>query len=136
MIRNGHLSTRMTKSPRLLRPALAVAFACATAWAGPTPAPVRTEIDGLLSRLEASGCQFQRNGSWYSGADAKKHLLRKLEAVEARGTLQNTEQFIALAASRSSFSGKPYFVRCSGTPAVESGEWLTGQLASLRGTAR
>jgi len=126
----------MTTSRRLLLPALALALACACALAGTTPAPVRTEIDGLLSRLQASGCQFQRNGSWYSGAEARKHLLRKLEAVEARGTLQSTEQFISLAASRSSFSGKPYLVRCGGTPPVESGEWLSGQLASLRGAAR
>jgi hypothetical protein len=120
---------------RLLLPAL-LALTCASAFAGPTPAPVRAEIDGLLFRLQVSGCQFQRNGSWYSGAEAKQHLLRKLEAVEARATLQSTEQFIALAASKSSFSGKPYLVRCNGTAAVESGEWLGSQLAGLRGTGK
>jgi hypothetical protein len=115
---------------------LVLALACAAAMAGPTPAPVRAEIDGLLSRLQSSGCQFQRNGSWYSAGEAQHHLLRKLEAVEARGTLQSTEQFIALAASKSSFSGKPYLVRCAGAAPIESGEWLSSQLASLRGTGK
>jgi hypothetical protein len=114
--------------------AVLLAGACIATFAGPTPAPVRTEIEALLFRLQASGCQFQRNGSWYGSAEARTHLLRKLDAVEARGTLQSTEQFIALAASRSSFSGKPYRVRCGGADPVESGQWLTSQLAALRNT--
>ena len=119
---------------RLLASALVV-FSCCTALAGPTPAPVRGEIDALLQKLQASGCSFQRNGSWYNGAEAKAHLLRKLEAVEARGTLQNTEQFIAVAASKSSFSGKPYMVKCGSAAPVESGQWLTSELATVRGAA-
>lgn len=121
-------STRLTL--RLL--CAAGALFSGLAAAGPTPAPVRAEIDALLNRLESSGCQFQRNGDWHDGRDAKRHLLRKLEAVEKRGTLQNTEQFIDLAATASSLSGKPYQVRCANQPAQESKAWLTQQLGTLR----
>jgi hypothetical protein len=110
----------------------ALALLCCTAFAGPTPAPVRTEIDALLSRLESSGCQFSRNGTWYTGADARTHLQRKLEGAEARTTLQSTEQFVTLVASKSSASGKPYMVKCGSEAAVESSRWLGGQLASVR----
>lgn len=106
---------------------------CAAARADPTPVPVRAEIDALLNRLETSACEFQRNGSWHDSARAKAHLLDKLAYIEKRGTLQSTEQFIDLAASRSSLSGRAYQVRCGGTAPVQSRQWLTEQLTLMRG---
>jgi len=100
--------------------------------AGPTPAPVRAEIDALLARLETSGCRFGRNQEWYAGADARAHLLRKLEYVEKVGTIRSTEQFIGVAATKSSVSGAPYQVQCGSAAAVSSGPWLTGELKGLR----
>ena len=100
--------------------------------AAPTAIPARAEIDALLSSLQASGCQFLRNGSWYSGAEARDHLLRKLEYMEGRTTVQSAEHFIELAASKSSSSGKPYQVRCGGEAPVESQQWLSRQLAGMR----
>lgn len=100
-----------------------------------TPAPVRTEIEAMLNRLEASACRFQRNGSWYNGARAKAHLLDKLAYIEKRGTVQNAEQFIELAASRSSLSGRAYQVSCGGAAPVESRQWLEDQLKTLRGAS-
>lgn len=105
---------------------------CSWALAAPTSAPVRAEIDALLSKLQASGCVFNRNGSWYSGTEAKDHLLRKLEYIEGKSTVQSTEMFIELAAAKSSFSGKPYQVRCGTEAAVESQQWLSRQLTDLR----
>lgn len=100
--------------------------------AAPTSEPVRAEIDSLLSKLQSSGCEFNRNGSWYSGAEAKDHLLRKLEFIERKSTVQSTEQFIELAAAKSSSSGKPYQVKCGAEAAVDSQLWLSKQLAVLR----
>ena len=102
------------------------------AFAVPTSETVRAEIDSLLSKLQSSGCEFNRNGSWYSGAEAKDHLLRKLEFIERKSTVQSTEQFIELAAAKSSSSGKPYQVKCGAEAAVDSQLWLSKQLAVLR----
>ncbi|MCE2744896.1 MAG: DUF5329 domain-containing protein [Burkholderiales bacterium] len=108
-------------------------FWCLVVTAAPTAAPVRAEIEALLNQLQVSGCQFNRNGSWYSGSEAKQHLLRKLEYIEGRGTIQSTEQFIELAASKSSFSGRAYLVKCAGQAPVASQVWLIQQLAVVRG---
>jgi hypothetical protein len=89
-----------------------------------------------MSRLEASGCEFSRNGTWYTATDAKSHLLRKLKYFEDRGALQTTEQFIELAASSSSTTGQPYLVKCGSSAAVPSGEWLRSQLQVLRSVGR
>ncbi len=113
--------------------ALAAALMTTPAWAGPTPAPVRAEITALMARLESSGCQFNRNGDWYGGAEAKAHLLKKLDAVERQTTVAKTEQFIELAATRSSMSGQAYQVKC-GPAAVSSAIWLGAQLQILRAT--
>jgi Family of unknown function (DUF5329) len=108
---------------------------CCISMAAPTPVPVRAEIDALLARLQTSGCQFSRNGTSYSGSKAKEHLLRKLKYIEDRGTVQSTEQFIELAASSSSSSGKPYEVRCGSAAPIKSQQWLTNELAALRSSS-
>jgi hypothetical protein len=118
---------------RLLLTVSLALWCCLSAAA--TPAPVRAEIEALLAKLQASGCQFNRNGSWYGGSEAKDHLLRKLEYFEREAAIQSTEQFIELAASKSSSSGKPYQVKCGSTVAVESQVWLTVQLAAIRAQA-
>jgi len=112
--------------------ALAFALAAAGAQAAPLPAPARAEVDALLTRLQASGCQFNRNGSWYNGADARTHLLRKLEYLEKKDLVKNAEQFIDLGASSSSSSGKPYMVKCGSAAPLESKAWLGAELKAIR----
>ena len=56
-----------------------VLIVCAGATSARLPPPAREEVMTLLSRLEGSKCQFNRNGTWYSGAEAKAHLVQKLE---------------------------------------------------------
>lgn len=102
-----------------------------TSVAMPQAASVRGEIEALLAALQASKCEFQRNGSWHGATDAKGHLLRKLEYIEKRSTLRTTEQFIELAASSSSASGQAYQVRCNG--AIQpSAQWFRKQLEKIR----
>ncbi|MEX3958056.1 DUF5329 domain-containing protein [Trinickia sp. EG282A] len=103
-----------------------------TAQPGETQPVVQAEIMSLLNRVETSNCRFNRNGAWYSGKEAKAHLLTKLHYLENRTTLTSTEQFIGLAASKSSISGKPYLVQCGDAPSLPSATWLTTQLQSLR----
>ena len=97
-----------------------------------TSVAIKTEINALLDKLESSGCEFYRNGFWYTGKDAKAHLLNKLGFIENKTVLKNTEAFIELAASTSSFSGKAYEVRCHGKDTLESGEWMRNELKALR----
>lgn len=81
-----------------------IAGVSASAHAANEPNPVRIEINALLFRLQASACEFNRNGSWYSAAEAKSHLLRKLRYLDRRKAVNSTERFIELGATRSSFS--------------------------------
>jgi hypothetical protein len=107
-------------------------LACASAAADPAPPAVRAEIEALLVRLQAPGCQFYRNGAWHSGAEAQAHLRRKLEYLEGKNLVKTTEDFINLAASASSMSGEPYLVRCGALPSIESKAWLQQQLGEMR----
>lgn len=116
-----------------MRALLLLAFITTLATAAPLPPPARAEVDALLARLQSSGCEFNRNGSWYAGADAKAHLLKKLDYLEGKDLVKTAEQFIERGASASSMSGKPYLVRCAGKAPVESAKWLTAELQALRG---
>ncbi len=89
-----------------------------------------------MSRLEASGCEFNRNGIWHTATEARSHLLRKLKYLEDKGMVQSAEQFIELAASGSSRTGEPYLVKCGNADAVQSGKWLASQLQIMRSPAR
>ena len=120
---------------RLLLFLLTVIFAAAGNAASLSPA-ARAEIDALMSRLEASSCTFNRNGTWYPATEAKAHLLGKLKYLEDRGAVQSAEQFIERAASSSSTTGKPYRVKCGSDASVESGPWLRSQLQLIRSAGR
>jgi len=117
---------------RLAVAVLASLLLAGVALAGPTPPAVRAEIDALLERLETSGCRFGRNQEWHAGADARTHLLRKLEYVEKIGTIRSTEQFVDVAATKSSLSGAPYAVQCGNAAAENSAPWLLAQLEKMR----
>lgn len=104
--------------------------------AAPVAPAVRTEIDALLTRLQHSGCEFNRNGSWHSGEQARAHLLKKLDYLEGKNAVQGTEQFIDLAASTSSVTGTPYLVRCGSAAPVPSQQWLKAELGTLRAAGK
>lgn len=106
-----------------------VAFA-----SSPTPNTTQ-EINSLFATLRVSGCEFFRNGSWYSAEKASDHLQGKYEAVRKKGLITNTESFITLAASKSSLSGKAYEVRCGTAAPVSSQSWFTKQLDAIRARA-
>lgn len=111
---------------------LALLLAAQQACAAPLPPAARGEIEVLLARLAASGCQFKRNGSWHTATEAQAHLRRKLDYLVEKGAVASTEQFIERAASRSSISGRVYQVRCGSASPVASGEWLRAELQAMR----
>jgi hypothetical protein len=95
-------------------------------------AVTRAEVAHLLEYLQSSGCQFQRNGSWYSSARAASHLNQKYEYMLKKGLVTSTESFIEGAGSVSSASGKPYSVKCGEAAAVPSATWLRAELQRFR----
>jgi len=100
-----------------------------------TPGEAKTEINHLLSYLESSGCEFNRNGSWYNAAAAKNHIVQKYEFLVDRGSVSTAELFIEHAASKSSTSGKPYLVKCPGAQPLKTGTWLRAELSRYRKSA-
>lgn len=108
----------------------------AAGFAAPVTPAVRAEVDAMLARLAASGCGFNRNGSWHTAAEARAHLLGKLEYLEGKDLIQTTEQFIERAASGSSVSGKPYLVKCGNAAPVESRLWLATELKVIRASGK
>lgn len=107
-------------------------YYCLPSFAVEMPPQSKTEVDSLLNRLASSGCQFNRNGTWYSAQDAKEHLAKKFDYVLEKKMVASAEQFIEVAASKSSMSGKPYQVKCGDAPAQNSAEWLLASLRDMR----
>jgi len=111
---------------------IAALLSCVAASAQASPRTVEREIAQLFTALSASRCQFHRNGTWYDARKASEHLQRKYDYLRRQGRVTTTEAFIEQAASTSSFSGKPYLVRCGDAPPVPSRSWFTRQLGALR----
>jgi Family of unknown function (DUF5329) len=115
------------------RPLLVLILA-ATVMSAPPPvfaanASMDEEIDFLLTSVAESSCVFIRNGKEYTGAAARDHLQMKRE----RGGkyFETTEQFIERLASKSSWSGKPYRIRCGETE-EDAGDWFNRVLQTYR----
>jgi len=91
---------------------------------------VEQETEHLLNYIENSGCLFIRNGSEYSSAEARSHIQRKYNHVKKK--VDSTEQVIKYAATESSWSGKPYSIKCPEQDAVPSADWLSSELINYR----
>jgi len=88
------------------------------------------EIDFLLETVGSSDCIFTRNGKDHLAEDARDHLQMKRK----RGAryFDSSEEFIERLASKSSWSGKPYFIQCGDEPRVTAKEWFTALLEEHR----
>jgi len=95
---------------------------CAGAPARAQDAGARQEIGHLLDFVAQSGCQFNRNGSWHDSRAARDHLQEKYDYLQRRNLVPDTHAFIERAASQSSFSGKPYQVRCGAGQPITSAQ--------------
>jgi hypothetical protein len=96
------------------------------------PAIAQAEINYLLGFIEDSACEFFRNGSWYDAKKAAAHLRDKYEMLATGDRIHTAEDFIEEAATKSSLSGQPYQVRCSGDKAVATNQWLRDMLTRYR----
>ena len=99
------------------------------------PASVHSEVHGLLEAVERSGCEFGRNGTWHDSRAAGAHMRGKYDYLVARDLIATSEDFVERVGTKSSMSGQPYQVRCTGGAPLASGQWLTSRLAQLRAAA-
>jgi hypothetical protein len=93
----------------------------------------KEKIRYLLQRIEDSGCIFIRNGKKYTSQKAKKHLEYKLKRADRY--IYTAEDFINKIASRSSFTGRPYYIRMKNGMLIKAEQWLREQLKDLEKTS-
>ncbi|MDB5792252.1 MAG: hypothetical protein JWQ80_2276 [Massilia sp.] len=105
------------------------------ALAAPEPR-AQAEIAHLLDYVATPGCQFNRNGSWHAGAEARAHLRKKYDYLIKRKLVTTAESFIEHAATESSMSGKDYLVKCGEGRPVASAVYLKEQLLRYRAAAK
>jgi len=122
----------MSLAKPLLFAVIMVAMHALPAARAATPTVPEAEINYLLEFIEQSGCDFYRNGTWYDAQQAQAHLRAKYNALAARNEIKTAEDFIEKAASESSLSGRPYQIRCGGSAAIPTGQWLSAALAQYR----
>lgn len=114
------------KKIRLLVPLL-LAFALSPALA--EEEAMNAEIDFLLQSVATSSCTFIRNGKEHNAADASDHL--QMKRRRGKRYFDSTEEFIERLASKSSWSGKVYRIRC-GSEEVDAADWFNARLAEQR----
>jgi len=98
-----------------------------------TAGDAEAEIQYLLNAVGDSGCTFTRNGTDHTADEAQDHLAMKYRRAGSR--VKTADAFIERLASRSSWTGKPYLIRCGGD-SMQSGAWLTERLKAYRAAAQ
>lgn len=88
------------------------------------------EIDFLIGAVADSNCTFIRNGKEHDAAAASEHLEMKRE--RGRKYYDTTEQFIERIASKSSWTGKDYLIRCDHGGTLTANAWFSERLAEYR----
>ncbi len=110
----------------------AVVSCCGSVHAADLSTQSKAEIDYLFSYLKESGCQFNRNEKWYSADEAVSHLGTKYKYLLEKNMLSSAEDFIDKAATSSSMSGKPYWVKCGNEGPVQSSAWFKAGLSKYQ----
>ncbi|MDR0622078.1 MAG: DUF5329 domain-containing protein [Deltaproteobacteria bacterium] len=92
-------------------------------------------VNALLTLLETkTDLLFERNGTEYNVDRAVKHLKSKLKS--AGDEISTAQQFIDRLASKSSMSGKPYYVIMPNKERVEAREFFYGLLKEVDSNLR
>lgn len=92
------------------------------------------DIDFLLDNVVSSDCVFTRNGSEYAALAARDHL--QMKRKRGKRQYHNAEEFIEKIASRSSWTGTDYLIRCGGAPQQTAREWFSALLQEYRKTTQ
>ena len=94
------------------------------------PATETARIEALIRTVEKlKGAVFVRNDREYDGKEAGEHPRRKWRWK--RKDIKTARDFIRIAATRSSVSGKPYLIRYKDGREVRSADFLLAELKKL-----
>lgn len=96
--------------------------------------PMNREIDHLLNTVASSDCVFIRNGKEHGPTAAKEHL--NLKRRRGKRYFSSADEFVENLASSSSWSGKPYFIRCGQEERQPASIWFSEVLADYRGAQK
>ena len=122
----GHI-----RIPNVLALILAIGLFCTLqTHAFGSEATEHEQIDYLLDVIGSSDLVFIRNGSVFSGLEAKAHLQRKM--YFSSDSIQTTDDFINYIASESSTTGIIYYIRFPDGTQIEAGSWLRNKLAEKK----
>ena len=86
----------------------------------------KRKIEHLIDFIAECDYDFIRNGRKYSSDRAAAHM--RMKVMKAGDRLKTARQFIDYIASRSSFSGRPYYVRDKNGKQTPSASWLRAEL--------
>jgi len=93
-------------------------------------ADYKTEIAHLLEYVKTTECKYIRNGTYHDGVKAATHIKSKYDYF--KNDIASAEDFIRLSATKSTMFGSMYYIKCPGSPKVESGQWLLKELDRYR----
>lgn len=109
--------------------ALALSLLLAAGPAGSEPtAQVSETIRYLIGQVAGSDMRFVRNDSEYTPDEAAGHMQKKYRHF--RDDIDTPEDFIALCATKSLMSGKPYRVIDPLGNELSTSDWLRAELAA------
>ena len=98
------------------------------------PRSEKEKIEALIGIVhDMKDAKFIRNGSEYDGPAAADHMRTKWS--NGSSSIKTAKDFIKLAASTSSMSGKPYLIRFKNGKEQTSADFLLSQLDRLEGRA-
>jgi pimeloyl-CoA synthetase len=89
----------------------------------------KEKIQFVLDELVKIKAVFIRNDSEHSAEEARAHMERKLSYAGSR--IKTVEDFIEHIASKSSQTGKPYFVKLPDGSKIESEKWIRNTLKKI-----
>lgn len=108
---------------------LLMLFAGSSATTVQAETPAEAEIQWLIQTVADSNCEFARNGESYPAATAAGHL--ELKYARGKRYADSAEAFIEHLATKSSWTGEPYWMICDGDQAPAA-QWLSTRLEELR----
>lgn len=126
----------MSRSARAMSAVTILVFVLAEVRAdGPAKSASEAEkIEALIKAVEElKDAKFVRNGSECDARDAAGHLRRKRDA--AKDQIKTARDFIRLAGTKSSTTGKRYLIRFKEGKEDESEKFLSGKLDEIEKAA-